>query len=258
MKTVLTIAGTDPSGAAGIQVDLQTFRDHGCHGASVITAVLAQNTQGVREVAPLSPDLVDAQLQAVFDDFDVAAVKVGLVPNDEVIELLAERLAGRVVVWDPVLASGDGRTPLFAGTAARLVRAVTGATIVTPNIPELSVLSGAAVETREDAHRAATAMSSRGAAVLVKVGHLDHTGMLEDIWSMHGESCDLDALPAISADVRGTGCQLSSAVACNLALDQEPVMAVENARSYLNDLLTNQALQLGRGRPLVVRALPHE
>ncbi len=252
-QVVLTIAGTDPSGAAGIQADLQVIRDHGHHGVSVITAVLAQNSSGVRVVQPLAAGLVEAQLDTVFDDFDIAAVKVGLVPNDELVRMIAARLEDLPVVWDPVMRSGDGATELFGGSPAALLSALSRVAVVTPNVGELEQLMGTTLTTRQDAHEAARSLAAHVGAVLLKVGHLPHSGDLSDIWAHAGESFDLAALPAVSHDVRGTGCQLSSAIACRLADGVEPLDAVEGARRYLNALLLRQAVHLGKGRAIIVR-----
>lgn len=253
MKVVLTVAGTDPSGAAGIQADLQVIRDHGHYGVSVITAVLAQNTSGVRAVYPMSAAALAAQLDAVFDDFDVAVVKVGLVPDDDLADVVLDRTRGRRVVWDPVLASGDGSTSLFTGTPRELLRALRHVDVLTPNVPELGQLIGAQIRSRDDAHRAAGAVSLEGAAILLKVGHLPHQGTVSDIWAEAGVSSDLDPLPTIEADVRGTGCQLSTAIACQLADGHERRDAGERARAYLNALLNDRAQRLGRGRSIIVR-----
>lgn len=252
MKVVLTVAGTDPSGAAGIQADLQTIRDHGHHGASVVTAVIAQNTAGVHAVMRMPAELVAAQLDAVFEDLDIAAVKVGLVPDDELVALIAHRVAHLPTVWDPVMANGDGNTRLFGGTIGAL-HGVFEPVIVTPNVPEIALLVGAEVADRASAHEAAATLANRAGAVLLKMGHLPHDGMVSDIWANRGETHDLEPLPAVAEEVRGTGCQLSAAMACGLAEGLVPLEAAERARRYLNKLLHSRAQHIGKGRRVVVR-----
>lgn len=256
MNVVLTIAGTDPSGAAGIQADLQVIRDHQMHGVSVITAVLAQNTQGVREIQPMSSALVAAQLDAVLADFDVSAVKVGLVPTDELVRLIAARVGHLPLVWDPVLSSGDGLTPLFDGSPDTLLDVLAQIDVFTPNIPEASLLLRRAVDSRNEAHRAAAELPCAG--VLLKVGHLAHDGRIADIWADQAGSRDLAEVDAVADDVRGTGCHLSTAIACGIASGLDVVAAVDQARGYLNELLLNRAAKLGRGRRMIRHAVGRE
>lgn len=261
-RVLLTIAGTDPSGAAGIQADLQVFRDFGFHGASVITSVLAQNTTGVTDLRALEPDLVRAQLRSVLDDLDVAGVKVGLVstcPAFHVVAGALDELAPEIpVVWDPVLASGDGARHLTEPDFKRCfsVAALTRISVFTPNIPEAATWLGRPIRTIEDAESVAGALAKAGPrAVLLKVGHLTaEEEHLRDIWAdAHGvRRCE--PLPRLDADVRGTGCQLSSALCALLADGLEPLAAAERAREYLNDLLRSRSRRIGRGRPVVVRA----
>lgn len=249
MRVILTIAGTDPTSAAGIQADVQVIRDFGHHGASVITAVLAQNTQGVQRCDPVDAPLLQAQLDAVFDDLDVAAVKVGLVPTASLVALVAETLRprGLPVVWDPVVASGDARTTLYDGTPAALRLAADSATLLTPNIPELAWLTGTAIDDLDDAIAAAATLPT---AVLIKAGHLPHANLIQDVLVRGDSVTTLAALPVVDFDARGTGCHLSTAIACALADGEELHIAVERARHYLNERLRH-AVRLGRGRPLL-------
>lgn len=258
-RTLLSIAGSDPSGAAGVQVDLQVFRDFGFHGLSVLTAVIAQNTQGVSRLDPVAPDLLAAQLGSIRDDFVPSAIKVGLVATADQVETIVEFIQSMPdvpVVWDPVMASGDGATEMTErGTSAALREATAFVDVVTPNVSEAEVLLATRIETREAAYAAARTLVDDydAVAVLLKAGHLaGESGALRDVWADVSGVTDLNPLPRIDADVRGTGCQLSSAIAAGLADAVEPREAVEAARSYLAALLTRRQ-NLGRGRPIVVR-----
>jgi hydroxymethylpyrimidine/phosphomethylpyrimidine kinase len=265
---VLTIAGSDPSGAAGVQVDLQVFRDFGAHGWSAVTAVIAQNTAGVRRVWPVSPEQLRAQLDAVFDDVAPDAIKVGALPTRALVEVVAgalrERAPGVPVVVDPVLASGDGATALAAADVAEAIASELApwVTLLTPNLPELARLTGSArrVETPgglvEEARRGREALGMRG-ALLLKAGHLPggHGDSIQDALAEQGASALTVGLPAIGEDVRGTGCQLSSAIAAAQARGHGTVREdVEAARAYLNTHLRAHRARPGAGRPLISRA----
>ena len=252
MKTVLCVAGTDPSSAAGLTADVQVVRDYGMHPAIVVTSVVAQNTCGVRSAAAVPDEIVHEQLCAVLDDFDVAATKVGLVPSASAAAIVA-RYLGTVSVWDPVLRSGDDRSALFHADAAELWAAMAGASVVTPNIPEAAALSARPITTMEDALQVARDLATQGPAVLVKVGHLCGTGPMQDAFAPDGTtSFNLAPLTRVVDDVRGTGCHLSTAIACELAVGASVVDAVEGARRYLNERLRCSAVALGRGRRLIV------
>ena len=150
------------------------------------------------------------------------------------------------------MASGDGNSRLFSGTDHRLAEGVRGATLLTPNVPELARLVGRELSSRDAAIAAASELSTRGPAVLLKTGHLPHADTLVDVLAVRGEARELAPLPAVSEDVRGTGCQLSSAIVCGLASNLPMLEAVEAARRYLNDRLF-VAVRLGKGRAIVVR-----
>ena len=254
---LLTIAGTDPSGAAGIQADLQVFRDFGFHGASVITSVLWQNTVGVRGQRPVELDVLRAQLDAVLSDLAVSAIKVGLVPTAAHWDVILDSLpAATPVVVDPVFASGDGRTPLVTQDVLDAVRrSLSRVDVVTPNAPEAAALTDVAVATLDDALRAAEHLVALGArAVLLKAGHLSQRSQaIRDVWADAGGARLMQPLPAIEVDVRGTGCQLSSAVAAGLARGDAPFDAAESARGYLSELLRLRRQRIGHGREVVVR-----
>lgn len=258
---VLTIAGTDPSGGAGIQVDLQVMRDLGCHGLSVISALVCQNTRGVRGFEAVSPGTFRAQLDAIAEDFDLRAIKIGMIPGLESFQVLGAFLAELDpevdVVLDPVLASGDGRRALHAeGWFEGLERVRERVDLLTPNVPEAAQILG--LETAgNDALRLARELREAGwSRVLVKGGHLPHApgqGVVDVLADEAGER-SFEPLSRVEADVRGTGCQLSSAIACYRARGLDWHESIARARRYLNALLHHNAQRIGRGRPVVVRA----
>jgi len=256
LTTLLTIAGTDPSSAAGIQADLHVFRDHEAHGASVVTTVVSQNTSGVHALHALPEDVVDAQLAAVFDDLDIAAVKVGLVPTAGLAQRISARVASRPVVWDPVLTSGDGATALVEpAVVAALLAVLPLCDVFTPNAPEAATLTDIPVTSRPGAHAAAARLVRLGApAVLLKTGHLMDGDTIQDVWATEAGTVDLAALPTIGENVRGTGCHLSSAIAARLARGDAPIDAVEGARRYLSMLLHEKRRAVGRGRSIIVHS----
>lgn len=262
VHALLTIAGTDPCGAAGIQVDLQVFRDFGFHGLSAISAVVAQNTSGVRAYEAVSEAIFKEQLDALAEDIPIEGVKIGMLPTVRSIEGVGrflESTSPPFVVLDPVLASGDGAHALSAaGALEALVEVlVPRVSVLTPNVVEASAMLGRPLATLDDLLLAAEDLCRLGCAgVLLKAGHLAHRSsddLIRDIWADEEGAIVLEGLERIEADVRGTGCQLSSAILCGLVEGRSPREAGEGARGYLNRLLRTRAARPGRGRPLVIR-----
>ena len=180
MKHLLTIAGSDSSGGAGIQADLKTFAAHGVFGMSVITAVTAQNTCGVTQVQDITPEVITAQIDAVFTDIRVDGVKIGMVSRTESILAIAEALKKwkpPVVVVDPVMISKSGYPLLQPEACDALIKELLPlATLLTPNLPEAEAICGFAIKTEEEMEKAAAHIISLGArAVLVKGGHLENS-----------------------------------------------------------------------------------
>ena len=192
MKHVLSIAGTDPSGGAGAAADCKTFCAHGCFALNVITAVVSQNTQGVRGYMDVTPELIASQIDAVFEDIDVDAVKIGMVSVPETIRVIADKLKQyrpAFVVVDPVMVATSGHR-LLAPEAEQTLKDVLLplADVLTPNLPEAEVLTGKKIESFEDMEDAAKAIAAMGAkAVLVKGGHriADATDVLFDGKDFH-------------------------------------------------------------------------
>lgn len=268
MRTVLTVAGSDSSGGAGVQADLKTIAAHLLYGESVITALTAQNTCGVAGIWEVPADVVAAQMDVVFEDIRPDAVKVGMVSSAAVAHAVADGLArhgaSRVVV-DPVMVATSGADLMEQGTIATLVGELfPRAAIVTPNIPEASVLCGFDAGGRgvdsmlEAAH--AVARLTRG-AVLVKGGHLtagrDGNRRAVDVLLMPGrdDPVVIEGPWVETENTHGTGCTLSSAIACGLACGRGMEDAVRAAKAYLADCLA-AGLDLGRGNGPVDHAAP--
>lgn len=259
IPNVLTIAGTDPSGGAGIQADLKAFSAAGAYGMSVITAVVAQNTQGVRAFQALDPEFVFDQAAAVFEDVQVDAVKIGMVANAGIIEAITKALdqytdkATCPVVLDPVMVAKSGDSLLDADTEGALrEQLVPRSTLITPNLPEASVLLGLDVEMTklDQMQENADKLLALGCDwVLLKGGHLEgHTSELStDILIGPDTRIELTAPRIATTNDHGTGCTLSAAIAARLPrMDMES--AVREAKDYLTAALKHaDQLNVGHG-----------
>ncbi|SHN82788.1 bifunctional hydroxymethylpyrimidine kinase/phosphomethylpyrimidine kinase [Bradyrhizobium erythrophlei] len=249
----LTIAGSDSSGGAGIQADLKTFAAFGVYGASVITALTAQNTQGVRGVHPVPADFVTAQLEAVFDDLDVSAVKIGMVAELDIVKAIASNLSRRApdhVVLDPVMvATSDDR--LLSPDAVKCLRddLMPRATLITPNLPEAAALLEEDVAASEaaiaDQGRRLLALGAR--AVLIKGGHGKGAESIDYLFTQDG----VTALPApriATKNTHGTGCSLSSAIAAGLAKGETLEQAVRHAKTWISAAIAAaDRISVGKG-----------
>ena len=250
MNAALTIAGSDSGGGAGIQADLKTFEALGVFGTSAITAVTAQNTRGVTEVVVLEPEIVVAQIQAVASDFDLGAVKTGMLATAPIVRAVAEtlaRLALSPVVVDPVMVATSGDALLAPDAVEAYRRELFPlATLVTPNTHEAEALVGFPVRTLDDARRAADALRQPGRAALVKGGHLEgETDAVDVLADDEGEHMyRTERIDTTST--HGTGCTLASAIAAHLARGESLRDAIANARNYLTDALRH-APGLGGG-----------
>ena len=249
MKLALTIAGSDSSGGAGIQADLKTFAAHGVFGLSAITAVTAQNTTGVSDVAVMPPALVTAQIDAVISDLGADAVKTGMLGNEAVATAVAdaiERLALRRLVVDPVMVATSGAR-LLDEAAVQAVRArlLPLAMLVTPNVAEAEILTGLRIVTAADLATAARRLVELGArAALVKGGHLE--GPATDAYWDGSTALALVAERLPARNTHGTGCTLSAAITARLALGDDLPDAVQRAKAYVTKAIA-QAPSLGRG-----------
>jgi hydroxymethylpyrimidine/phosphomethylpyrimidine kinase len=235
----LTIAGSDSSGGAGIQADLKTFAAFGVYGASAITALTAQNTRGVSGIHPVPPDFVTAQMDAVFDDLDVAAVKIGMVAQSATIAAIAAALSRwtpQHIVLDPVMVATSGDRLLSTDAVSALREHLfPKASLITPNLPEAAALLEESVASDETAitsqGRRLLAMGAR--AVLIKGGHGQGTESIDYLF--RGD--DIIALPASRISTRnthGTGCSLSSAIAAGLAKGEPLETAVRDAKTWIS------------------------
>ncbi len=240
MNTVLTIAGSDCSGGAGIQADLKTMMAHKVYGMSVITALTAQNTTGVYGIMEVSPEFLEKQIDCVFSDIYPDAVKIGMLSSAELIHTVARKLkqlGAKHIVVDPVMVSTSGSRLLEESASAALMEELVPlAEVITPNIPEAEVLSGMKIATVQDMEEAAKKIAqSYPGAVLIKGGHQlndanDFLYMGEKSFWLQGERID-------NPNTHGTGCTLSSAIASNLAKGYDMYESVRRAKNYISGAL---------------------
>jgi hydroxymethylpyrimidine/phosphomethylpyrimidine kinase len=242
---VLTIAGSDSGGGAGIQADLKTYAALGCFGMTAITALTAQNTTGVRAIHGVPPHMLRAQIDAVVQDLGVDAVKIGMLHASDIVQVVAQALdayAFAHVVLDPVMVATSGAVLIDQGAVATLVRELfPRASLITPNLDEAALLVGSPIASVADMAAAAHTLLGQGArAVLLKGGHLPGD-MVQDLLLRPGHEPVWMAAPRIAtANTHGTGCTLSSAIAAHLALGLELEGAVRAAQQFVR-----QALQAG-------------
>nr|WP_207710491.1 bifunctional hydroxymethylpyrimidine kinase/phosphomethylpyrimidine kinase [Aminipila butyrica] len=249
MIKVLTIAGSDCSGGAGIQADIKTITAHKMYAMSVITALTAQNTKGVSGVADTAPEFVAEQLDAVFTDIFPDAVKIGMVSNPDIIEVIAERLQhykARNIVLDPVMVSTSGSRLLSENAIDALVKKLFPvADLVTPNIPEAEGLCGFSIRSHRDMLLAAETLYNRFYSnVLIKGGHLLFDAA--DLLYENGKGAWIPGERINNPNTHGTGCTLSSAIACGLARGKTLHESVCRGKEYISGALKAQ-LDLGSG-----------
>lgn len=250
MKKVLTIAGSDCSGGAGIQADLKTMTAHKVYGMSVITALTAQNTTGVYGVLETSPEFVAQQIDCVMTDIFPDAIKIGMVSSSEIIHVIAEKLREypvKNVVVDPVMVSTSGSKLLSDDAVEALTKELLPlADVLTPNIPEADVLSGISITNREEMVQAAEVLAQQFRGdILIKGGHLESSA--DDLlYQQGGQPVWYPAERVNNPNTHGTGCTLSSAIACGLAQGLTKRESVEQAKQYIITALKAQ-LNLGKG-----------
>ncbi len=249
MKKILTIAGSDCSGGAGVQADIKTITSHKMYAMSVITALTAQNTTGVYGIMDVEPEFVASQLDCVFNDIFPDSVKIGMVSNIEIIKIIAQKLSqykATNIVLDPVMVATSGSKLISDDAEDTLTKLLMPmATVITPNILEAQCLSGLQIRDENDMACAADVIQKKvHTSILVKGGHLieDAIDLLytdEKTYHYRAERID-------NPNTHGTGCTLSTAIACNLANDKSLDESVANAKNYINSLLQAQ-LNLGKG-----------
>jgi len=265
MRTALTIAGSDPSGGAGIQADLKTFAAFGLYGASAITAITVQSTKGVEAVAPLSADLVTAQIEAVAGDLAIHATKVGMLGTSAIVEAVAAAIAELdlpLVVVDPVLVSTNGERLLDdEGVQSLCLELLPRARVVTPNIPEAEALSGLRIASGDDVREAARRIHGMGAAaVVITGGHAQwdsgqgartyaegSSAQVVDLLFDGREFHEFRVARVDSRHTHGTGCTFASAVAAGLALGVALPDAVARAQEFVAGAIAH-APGIGHGR----------
>lgn len=250
MKTALTIAGTDPSGGAGVQADIKTMTANGVYAMSAITALVAQNTTGVQGIVEMTPDFLALQLDSVFTDIRPDAVKTGMVASIGLIEVIAQKLQeyhAENIVVDPVMVTTSGSKLISDDAIGALKeRLLPLATVLTPNIPEAEVLSGMVIRTPDDMVAAARAISEQyHCAVLCKGGH--QLNDANDLLWRDGTAKWFNGKRIDNPNTHGTGCTLSSAIASNLAKGYDLDASVQKAKNYISGALAAM-LDLGRGR----------
>ena len=247
MDIVLTIAGSDPSGGAGIQQDLRTIESLGCYGASVITALTTQNTLGVQSVMPVHADVVKSQLEAVLSDLDVRAIKIGQIPSAEVAHVIAETLRQKFsifnfqfsigIVLDPVMISTSGRRLMSEDAIDVVVSELFPlCTLITPNIPEAETLF------------ALPGFDARKYNLLIKGGHEEGSEMADRLCLANGTERVYVTEKIESSNLHGTGCALSSAIAASLALGYSLEDAVARGKDYVTEAIRRgRNLGVGHG-----------
>lgn len=250
MHTVLSIAGSDSSGGAGIQADLKTITCLGEYGMTVITAITAQNTTGVFGVEGISVDMVKAQIDAVFQDIRPDAVKLGMIATPDIMEAICEKLTeykAEHIVVDPVMVATSGSTLMENQTVQTLkTQLIPLAEIITPNISEAEVLSGIPVAGKEDMERAAGRIAEYyHGAILIKGGHL--TDIADDLLYTEGQPVWISGERINNENTHGTGCTLSSAIATFLAKGCSLEESVRKAKNYVTGAI-GAGLNLGEGR----------
>lgn len=235
---VLSIAGSDSGGGAGIQADLKTFSALGCYGMTAITAITAQNTQGVRAIHGIPAQMLRAQIDAVLEDIGADAVKIGMLHDPEVVCVVVEAIQRhrlQQVVLDPVMVATSGDRLMAAETVNVLVQALFPlASVITPNLDEAALLLGRPIDGANALDEAATALLALGApAVLLKGGHLPGDTVIDVLALTDGTRLRLQSPRIVTHNGHGTGCTLSSAIAAHLALGLPLPQAVEQARAYI-------------------------
>lgn len=249
MKTVLSIAGSDSSGGAGIQADLKTMIMNGVYGMTAVTALTAQNTKGVTGILEVSPDFLEKQIDAVFQDIRPDAIKIGMVPSAPLMETIAyclKKYQAENIVVDPVMVATSGSVLMETEAAAALKKSLLPvADLATPNIPEAEALSGRKIKTSEDMEQAAKKISEVfGCGVLCKGGHSLNDA--SDYLFYQGKGRWFRGRRIDNPNTHGTGCTLSSAIASSLAKGYSMEEAVQRAKEYLSGALAAM-LDLGAG-----------
>ena len=251
---VLTIAGSDSGGSAGIQADIKTISANGCYAASAITAVTVQNTLGVQAVHPVPPEILEGQIESVLSDIGADAIKIGMLHSAEIVQIVAEKIrkyAIRNVVLDPVMVSTSGHR-LIEELAVQVIKneLLPLARVVTPNIPEAEILIGRAISGESDFAAVAMELADTyGVSVLLKAGHLTGDILTDYFYNAENKTFTLMSSKRVETqNTHGTGCTLSSAFAAALAKGEELTTAARSAKSYIEQaIITGADYEIGNG-----------
>lgn len=246
---ILSIAGSDSGGGAGIQADIKTIQALGGFAMTAITAITAQNTQGVQAVHPIPPDMVARQIRACIEDIGVDAIKIGMLHHRAIIAAVAEALQDVAVpiILDPVMVATSGDTLLDKEAVSALKRFMSQVSILTPNLPEAALLTGNLITTTKAMEAAAKSLqqASQGAAIVLKGGHLQGE-TVHDLLYQQGEAFWFESARIHSPHTHGTGCTLASAIATIGAQGNPLFVAVQQARDYVRQAIET-APGLGQG-----------
>lgn len=250
MKKVLTIAGSDCSGGAGIQADIKTMSALGIYSMSVITAITAQNTLGVHAVQDIDSTMVEKQIQVIFEDIQVDAVKIGMLANGKIAETVKESLKkyqAKNIVIDPVISS-TSEFRLFKDGAMEKLKSLIGiADLVTPNIPEAELLTGIKIKNEEDIFKAAKELKKLGVKnVLIKGGHSQDNSCTDILLLENNKFVKYYGEKIAATNTHGTGCTLSSAIASFLAKNYSMEKSVKLAKEYITSSIKN-SFSIGKG-----------
>lgn len=254
-RRALTIAGSDPSGGAGLQADLKTFSALGCYGTSVVVAVVDENTVGVTGVHPVPVEFVTGQIRSVLDDVGTDAIKIGMLHSSELIVAVRDTLARygvRDIVLDPVMVATSG-DPLLEADAVATLRdeLIPHARVITPNIPEAELLLGHAVSSQSELPDAARELSALcgGVSVFLKAGHLSDAELIDIFYNSEtGRVTELKSRRLDTPNTHGTGCTLSSALAASLAKGMDLDSAARAAKEYIARAIeAGAAYRIGHG-----------
>lgn len=252
-KKVLTIAGSDSGAGAGIQADIKTITACGCYATSAITAITAQNTLGVRAIETLSLSIIEQQIAAIFEDIGADAVKIGMLPNGETVELIASLLRfynAKNIVLDPVLVATSGDALAGKSTMDAMIKFLLPiVTVVTPNIPEAEAFSGMTIDSSDDFERVWPHFKQMGArSLLIKAGHLSGSELIDTLFQEGADAIYYRSERIVTQNTHGTGCTLSSAIAAFLARGFALPEAVGQAVEYINGAIRAAASQkIGSG-----------
>jgi hydroxymethylpyrimidine/phosphomethylpyrimidine kinase len=251
--SVLTIAGSDSGGGAGIQADLKTFAALGCYGTSAITAVTAQNTLGVTAIHPVPPHIIAAQITAVMDDIKPSAIKIGMLPDSDTVQMVADILRQYKdvpIIIDPVMASSTGTLlTTTAAISAMCIELFPLATLITPNIQEAAMLTGESIDTVEQMKKSAVQLLEFGSyAVLIKGSHLNEQTITHRYADKNNNQFELQSSFVDSQNTHGTGCTFSAAMSAYLARGETLEKALHLAEEFVHEaIFEGQQVKTGKG-----------